>query len=237
MYRESVKIVAVVLLLGGVYLGWMEAKKPGRFPLQEIHLEGVVNSDVEEALKVIKTDKGVNLFTINLTEVKNSLLTLPWIRTVRVKRVFPNALAINLSEKIAVCMGKKDGRLHLLDEYGARIKQLEAKDPLVFPVVATTDLNRERPAKIVWLINLLGRHPWLKDRVSEATGYAGDRWVLYTKKGIKLLLSADAEKELALLLRLQKRYDILNRQVRQIELRIPGRVAVRMIKPDFEMPL
>ncbi|MBF0379940.1 MAG: FtsQ-type POTRA domain-containing protein [Magnetococcales bacterium] len=235
MYHKTVKIVAVILLLGGVYLGWIEAKKPGRFPLQEIHLEGVVNSDVDEALKIIKIDKGVNLLNIDLTKVKDSLLTLPWIRSVRVKRVYPGTLAINLSEKIAVCMGKEDGRLHLLDEYGARIKQLEAKDPLVFPVVATTDLNRERAAKIVWLINLLGRHPWIKDRVSEATGYAGDRWVLYTKKGIKLLLSADADKELEQLLRLQKRYDILNRQVRQIELRIPGRVAVRMSKPNLEM--
>ena len=225
-------IVAVTCVIGGIYLGWMEAEKPGHFPLQEIHLEGVVNSDVEKALKKISTDKGVNLFTIDLDSVKKNLLTLPWIRTVRVKRVFPNSLSIKLTEKIAVCMGKDEDRLNLLDEYGSTIKLVEPRDPLVFPVVVMSHHTENQPAKVVWLINLLGRHPWLKDRVSEAIGYAGNRWVLYTKNGIKILLSEKADRELELLKRLQKHYDVLSRQIRQVELRIPGRVAVRMAATD-----
>jgi cell division protein FtsQ len=235
MLRKTVTLTAVALVTAGIYFGWLETEKLGYFPLEEIRLEGVVNSDVEQTLDTINIDKGVNLLTIDLESVKKNLLLLPWIRSVRVKRIYPNTLSVNLIEKIAVCMGKGENRLHLLDEYGAHIKLLEAKDPLVFPVVITPERSRDKQAKIVWLVNLLGRHPWIKERISEAVGFAGNRWVLYTKKGVKLLLSADADNELELLMRLQKRYNILNRQVRQIELRIPGRIAVRMNDIEREM--
>jgi cell division protein FtsQ len=228
MLRKIVTILAVTFVIGGIYLGWVEAKKPGRFPLHEIHLEGVANTNVEQALEAIHIDKGVNLFTIDLDSVKKNLLTLPWIRSVRVKRVFPGSLTIELTEKIAVCMGKAGSQLNLLDEYGAVIKPVEVNDPLVFPVVVTANREKDRAAKVVWLINLLGRHPWLKEQVSEVVGYAGSRWVLYTSRGIKILFSENADNELELLKRLHKRYNILGRQVRQVELRIPGRVAVRM---------
>ncbi|MBF0358588.1 MAG: FtsQ-type POTRA domain-containing protein [Magnetococcales bacterium] len=237
MLRKTVTLTAVVLATVTIYFGWVEAAKPGYFPLEEIRLEGVVNSDVEQTLDTINIDKGANLLSIDLDSVKKNLLSLPWIRSVRVKRVFPNTLSVNLTEKIAVCMGKDENRLHLLDEYGTYIKLLEAEDPLIFPVVITPERSRNKQAKIVWLINLLGRHPWIKERISEAVGFAGNRWVLYTKKGVKLLLSADADNELELLMRLQKRYDILNRQVRQIELRIPGRIAVRMYNRETEVAL
>ncbi|MBF0448618.1 MAG: FtsQ-type POTRA domain-containing protein [Magnetococcales bacterium] len=228
MYRKIFMIVALVFIAGGLYLGWNEARKPGRFPLQEIHLEGVVHTDVEQALEIINVDKGTNLFAIDLDSVKKSLSTLPWIRSVQVKRVFPNQMAIQLVEKIAVCMGKQEDRLNILDEYGSVIKWLEPKDPLIFPVVTTPDQKKERPARIVWLINLLGRHPWLKEQISQAIGYAGNRWILYTDKGVKLLLSENADRELDLLMRLQNRYNILNRPIKQVELRIPGRAAVRV---------
>ncbi len=232
MFRKAVFAVALTCVILGGYLGFLELKKPGRFPLRQIHLDGVVNSDVEETLAIINVEKGVNLFTIDLDGVKKNLLTLPWMRTVQVKRVFPDSLSITIKEKVAVCMGKDDERLSLLDEYGLVIKEVEARDPLVFPVVATTGRREERPEKAVWIINLLGRHPWLKEKVSEAIGYAGNRWVLYTDKGIKIILSGNADHELELLMRLQKRYDILNRRVRQVELRIPGRVAVRVAEDD-----
>ncbi|MBF0590191.1 MAG: cell division protein FtsQ/DivIB [Magnetococcales bacterium] len=102
----------------------------------------------------------------------------------------------------------------------------------MFPMVVTNEWSKDGPAKVVWLMNLLGRHPWLKDRITEAIGYAGNRWVLYTNRGVKLLLSNDADRELKFLSRLQKRYAILDRTVRQVELRIPGKAAVRM-KADY----
>ncbi|MBF0454043.1 MAG: FtsQ-type POTRA domain-containing protein [Magnetococcales bacterium] len=228
MLRQIVAAVALVSVVVALFMGWREALRPGRFPLQEIHMEGIVNTDVQGALELIDIDKGTNLFAIDLDSVKKNLLTLPWIRTVQVKRVFPDLLSVKLTEKVAVCMGKEENQLSLLDEYGTAIKELEPGDPLVFPVVVTSEREKNKSARIVWLINLLGRHGWVKEQISEAVGYAGNRWVLYTKKGVRLLLSERADDELELLMRLQRKYDLLNRQIRQVELRIPGRAAVRM---------
>lgn len=228
MVRNIIGFFVMALVAGGGYLGWQEAVSQGRFPLQEIHFTGVNNTNVDKALELIAIDKGTNLFALDLDTVKKNLLTLPWIRSVRVKRVFPNLLSIIVTEKVAVCMGKEDNRLNLFDEYGTTIKHLEAGDPLIFPVVIVPNKGKNLGARVVWLINLLVKHPWLRAQISEAVGYAGNRWVLYTNKGIKLLLSQNADNELELLMRLQKRYNILNRNIKQVELRIPGRAAVRM---------
>ena len=55
----------------------------------------------------------------------------------------------------------------------------------------------------------------------------GGRWTLYTKQGVKVLLSKRTDQELALLKRLQEQYAVLDRKIRQVELRIPGRAMVR----------
>ena len=161
-------------------------------------------------------------------------MALPWVRSARVRRVFPVGLWVEMAEKVAVCTGRDGDRLTLLDEYGMAIKPLEPGDPLVLPVVTTgaggkpsLRSENERPARVVRLINLLGRHGWLRERISEAVELSEDHWTLHTRQGMRLLISHRGNEELALLKRLQDQHRVLDRKVRQVELRIAGRVAVR----------
>lgn len=223
------KRIALAFLLGLVILviqGWNEAKKPGRFPLQEIRLLGVVYTPVDQAMQVIDIKKGTNLLRIDPREVQERLSTLSWVRSVRVKRLFPSTLVAHLVEKIAVGTSREKEQLFLLDEYGVPIKPLSREDPLVFPVVVPAQ-GKEKSVQVVRLLNLLGKNPWLHGRISEAVGLTGGSWTLYTKRGVKLLLSKQPDQELKLLKRLQDQYSILDRRIRQVELRIPGRAAVR----------
>ncbi|MBF0400342.1 MAG: FtsQ-type POTRA domain-containing protein [Magnetococcales bacterium] len=224
--RKQIATLFLIGLLAAGVLGWREANKPGWFPLQEMRISGLANTTVVQATEVVGIEKGVNLLGVEPRSVKSRMETLPWVRSVHVKRQFPSTLIVRVVEKVAVGMVREKDRLFLVDEYGAIIKPLEKTDPLMLPIIVSAP-GEEKAAQVVWLINLLSKHAWLKGRISEAVGLPGGRWALYTKQGVKLLLSQQTDQGLELLRRLQEQFAVLDRKIRQVELRIPGKAMVR----------
>ncbi|MBF0421639.1 MAG: FtsQ-type POTRA domain-containing protein [Magnetococcales bacterium] len=229
MLHRVLILGALLLVVAGSALGWWVASQPGRFALQRIQLSGLNRTTQAEAMEQIRVQAGTNLLWIDPRTIKERVQGLPWVRGVWVRRIFPDTLSVEVTEKIPVCMGVLGEKLVLMDEYGQAIKPYLGSDPLLLPVVRPPP-NKDGPREVVWLINLLDRFPGLKEKISEAVGYAGKRWALYTKNGVRLLISANADQELGLLMKLQGKYKILDRKIRQVELRIPGKVAIR-VKP------
>ncbi|MBF0153829.1 MAG: FtsQ-type POTRA domain-containing protein [Magnetococcales bacterium] len=237
MWSRLLTFFFVVVVAGGVTLGWREARQPGHFQLQEIRLLGRVHTDekvILGALRDIGIVQGTNLLRIDPRLVLEKMATLPWIRKVRIERIYPDVLAIAMVEKVAVCMSRQGEQLTLLDEYGKPIKSLEKGDPLRMPVVFRKESVLESET-VVSLMNLLGKHPWLREQLSEAISIPGDRWIMYTKKGVRILFSQRAEAEMNLLRQLQDRYRILDRRVRQVDMRVSGLVAVRPLPAEKQL--
>ncbi|MEO5339366.1 MAG: FtsQ-type POTRA domain-containing protein [Magnetococcus sp. MYC-9] len=224
--HRSFALFVLMALVGLAYLGWREVNKPGWLPVQEVRLSGLVNTPAAQAMEAVGTEKGSNLLGVNPRTVQTRMESLPWVRSASVKRQFPATLLVRVVERVAVGMIRDKDRLFLVDEYGTPIKPLEKSDPLMLPIIVPAP-GEERGAQVVWLINLLAKHAWLRDRISEAVGLPGGRWTLYTKQGVKLLLSKRTDQELELLRRLQEQYAVLDRKIRQVELRIPGKAMVR----------
>ncbi|MBF0624507.1 MAG: FtsQ-type POTRA domain-containing protein [Magnetococcales bacterium] len=224
-------LIGGLVLLGAALpvLGWYLVRETRQLDLEVIRLEGRVHTremDLRQTLRDLGVVRGANLLTIDPGMVRDRLARFPWVRDLRVSRVFPDTLSIRLEEKSAVCLGQRDGQLVLLDEYGHYIKPMEPDDPMRLPVVSRRGGPLES-GEIVALMNSLGQHPWLRDRLSEAVGMPGDRWTLYTREGVRILFSKRMEAEMGLLRQLQDRYRILDRQVRQVDLRVSGQAAVR----------
>ncbi|MBF0161235.1 MAG: FtsQ-type POTRA domain-containing protein [Magnetococcales bacterium] len=224
--RKQIALLTIIVLFLGSILVWHEVNKPGWFPLQELQISGLVSTPVDAATEAAGLLKGNNLLAVSPKTVQARMARLPWVRSVHVKRQFPSTMLIRVVERVAVGMVREEGRLFLVDEHGATIKPLEKSDPLMLPIIVAAP-GEEKEAQVVWLINLLGRHAWLRNRISEAVGIPGGRWILYTKQGVKLLFSQRTDQELELLRRLQEQYAVLDRKVRQVELRIPGKAMVR----------
>ncbi|MBF0369911.1 MAG: FtsQ-type POTRA domain-containing protein [Magnetococcales bacterium] len=227
MWRNLLKKSILLALVGICLLIGYEARKPGRLPFQELRLLGADNSPIEQVVTTMEIRKGTNMLRIEPQTVRERLIELPWVRDARVSRQFPDILEVELLEKVAVATSREGEKLFLVDEYGLFIKPLESHERPILPVVTTLVDEKKRSERIVELMNLLGEHEWLKVRLSEAVGLPGHRWALYTRQGIKLLLSQMPQQELHLLRLLQKRFKILDRQVRQVDLRIAGVAVVR----------
>ncbi|OSM07056.1 cell division protein FtsQ/DivIB [Magnetofaba australis] len=237
MTRSTLIGALFIVLAAAAVFGWQAAHAPGRFPLQEIRIEGALHTDVEATVSALGIDKARNMLRIDPIALRTALLERPWVKEAQVSRRFPSTLDINLTEKRALCMSREGETLYLLDEAGRRIKAAEPGDPLILPVI-TDDFSapNERPERVTQFMTALEERPWLKTRLSEVTALPGGRWVLYTREGVRLLLSNRLESELKLLNALQNRYRILDRRIRQVDLRVAGRAAVRPLEKEESGP-
>ena len=76
---------------------------PGLFPLRSVHLGAVPQRVVaEEVLAVARNEVQGNFFTVDIERLRQSLEKLPWVRSVTIRREFPDRLAVQLEEHQAL---------------------------------------------------------------------------------------------------------------------------------------
>lgn len=226
MWRNLLTWVVLLAMGAAGWLGWIQAQQPGRFPLRDVRLVGAVQTRPDQVLTALGFDRGINILTVDPEEIQRKMLTLPWVRKAVVDRILPDRLLIAIEEKNAVATGRTGENLVVLDEYGTVIKPLSPGEPLQPPIISFT-AGDSAAAEVVHFLNLLSRHPWLKERLSEAVSLSAERWVLYTREGMRILLSRQGDHALETLHRLQDQYKILDRNILQVDLRVAGRVAIR----------
>ena len=88
----------------------VQLQKPDTLPIRKIHALGTFEHINEETLRSVvgQTLKG-GYFTVNVDEVQHAVTALPWIAQASVRRVWPDTLAINVTEQKAIAMWAKGG--------------------------------------------------------------------------------------------------------------------------------
>ncbi len=76
---------------------------PGVFPLRSARLNVTPQRvDTEQVLQVLRSEAQGNLVTVDIGRLRRSLEQLPWVRSVNIRREFPDRLAVVLEEHQAL---------------------------------------------------------------------------------------------------------------------------------------
>ena len=76
---------------------------PGLLPLRSVHLDATPQRvDAQEVLAVARNEVRGNFFTVDIKRLRQSLEKLPWVRSVTIRREFPDRLAVQLEEHQAL---------------------------------------------------------------------------------------------------------------------------------------
>ncbi len=76
---------------------------PGLFPLHSVRLSAAPQRVVaQEVLAVARNEVRGNFFTVDIERLRQSLEKLPWVRSVTIRREFPDRLAVQLEEHRAL---------------------------------------------------------------------------------------------------------------------------------------
>jgi cell division protein FtsQ len=113
-------VVAVALLIwGGTELvQWL--LQPTTFPLQRVRVEGVLRyvppAEIEERLGPLVT---TGFFSVDVAAVQQAAEEIPWIASATVRRIWPDALRVELNEHHPIA---QSGSGELLSERGVRFR-------------------------------------------------------------------------------------------------------------------
>ncbi len=104
------------------------------FEASAIEIEGTRRLSDQDILKQAELDLGVNILSVSLKTVQDSLVGHPWIATARVGRNLPDRLTITITEREPMAVLDL-GERFLLDTRGEIFKRCDTQDPRNLPVV------------------------------------------------------------------------------------------------------
>lgn len=130
---DALRRVLLFLISAGA-LAWFVSflQNPNTLPIQKIQALGTFTMVNESMLRdvVAKTVSG-GYFNVNVDEVQQAVEALPWVYQASVGRVWPDTIAINVTEQTALASWATGG---IVNTQGTLFKPVETIRPLTLPV-------------------------------------------------------------------------------------------------------
>jgi len=245
--RRWLILAAGVAGLGGAAGGFVYASKQGLLPplvellapasetvvlasaalgmrVQEIFVEGRVETAAAAVLSALAVKDGTPMLAVDVAAAKARIEALPWIKTAAVERRLPETIFVRLVERQPLAVWQYQGRHRLIDRDGAEIAGADVARFGHLPLVVGAEADKQAAA----LIGLLSVEPDLQKRVNAAVRVGARRWTLRLDNGIDILLpEQNAGAAWTRLAELEREHKVLDRNVINIDLRLPDRMIVR----------
>ncbi len=169
-FKASLKIsagIAALLLVSFIFIfGYDFLTQTDYFKAESFSVTGIDKLTKEQVLKQARLDKGVNILSVNLSEVRKRLTAHLWIAEAEVSRELPSKIHIRIKEQKALAVIDLE-RKFLINTTGEIFKEVSATDPDNLPIVSGlefSDINvleetRSLPFDAVMQVLKLGQNP------------------------------------------------------------------------------
>lgn len=197
-----------------------------QFNLEKVIVEGHIRTRIEDVNRQLNLKRGMKIFEVNLEQEKEAVLALPWVKTVRIERHLPTHILISLTEKTPIAVWQNKKRYLPIDEDGNPI--LDDKTVLKNLLLV---VGEDAPAHTPELVSLLKEYPEIGTVSRAAVRVGNRRWNLYlndAENGLEIRLpETDIKAALERLKTFKEEGDILNRDLKVIDLKLPDRLIVK----------
>lgn len=195
------------------------------FSIDTITFSGVDQLNRQEVLDASGVTERNSLIFLNAASVRDRLKAVPLVRDVTVRKLFPNSLFFDVTERKAAAIWQKDGQLSVVAADGVAIDQVHDARFNGLPFIVGPAAN-EHLGEFNDLVAFSGE---LRDHI-KAGVYVGERrWTLQTDAGVELMLpEVDPKGALASFLAFERSAKLLDKDVITLDLRIPGRITARL---------
>lgn len=197
--------------------------------VSEIEVEGRQTTDTATILAALDAHAGSPILSVNPVRAKQQLEALPWVRSAAIERRLPGTLHVRLVERKPLAVWQRDGRQELIDRDGTVIPVTDLSRFAKLPTVVGGDAARRGAAE---LIDELAGQPDLAARVTALVRVGDRRWNVRIDNAIDVMLPEDdAAGAWSKLAALERASQVLQRDVKAVDLRLPDRLVVRVNDP------
>lgn len=195
-------------------------------------VDGVVTDELNRAAEQAGSDKAPQAL-VDVSAIRRRLLKFGWVKDARVSRRLPDTLVIDIVERSPAALWQSQGELALIDGEGVVLDRVPVNEMPDLPLLIGPGANGQEQQ----LGRLMAAVPTLKPQLASATWIGGRRWDLNFQSGEKLALPEGEDAARAALVkfaRLDKQGGLLGRGIVRFDLRIPGKMIVRLPRSPGE---
>ena len=197
------------------------------FKLEKLKLDGRKRSSKEKIMSSLSIKMNTPILNINIQELKQNILQVPWIKNAKVSRKFPNEIHIYIEEYKPSAIWQFRKEIIILDRDGYHIERIQNKDShnnLLLVYGDEADLNLSE------FIDALENFPSIRKRIGHVTFIGKRRWDLHFKEGVKIQLPMGNTYDVLLELDQHlKDYNLIEKGHKKIDLRIKGEISTDRI--------
>ncbi len=195
------------------------------FGINEIVVTGNKELSREEVVALSGLSGRDSVAFLDVGAVRDTLKREPLIADADVRKLLPDKLAINVTERQPFALWQLDGAVKVIAADGTVIDDLRDERFTRLPFVVGPGANK----RVKEYAALLEAVPDIRSQVRAGMLIAERRWTLKLKNGVDVKLpeenTADALRKLAFL---NKTDRVLSKDIILVDLRVPGRVAFRL---------
>ncbi len=204
------------------------------YTVENLYLEGRNRTPLEEINKALDIDKKTPILRLPLDEIRTRLEKIESVKYAAIERALPDTLYVRVVEREPVALWQHQGKIALVDDNGVVMNGLDMTPYKSLPLIVGDDA----PKHVTELLAMLLAQPDLAKRFAAAVWVGERRWNIKIKpsnnaedgaEDIEVRLpekdSLAAWKHLA---ELQKKQQVLDRDIKVIDLRIDGRLFIKL---------
>ncbi|MFL6721956.1 MAG: cell division protein FtsQ/DivIB [Sphingomonas sp.] len=195
-------------------------------------VDAVVTDELHRAAAEAGSDKAPQAL-VDVVGIRRRLLGYGWVKDARVSRRLPDSLAIDIVERTPAALWQSEGRLALIDADGVVLDRVAVDKMPDLPLLIGPGANSQEQQ----LTRLMADVPTLRPQLASATWVGGRRWDLSFQSGETLALPEGEDPAKAALIkfaRLDKESGMLGHGLVRFDLRVPGKMIVRLPRAPGE---
>ena len=170
---------------------------------------------------------------VDVGAIRSQLLRFGWVKDARVARRLPDTLVIDIVERTPAALWQNKGQLALIDREGIVLDQVPIAKMPDLPLLIGARANMQSQQ----LDRLMDSVPTLKPQLASATWVGQRRWDLSLQSGETIALPEGeqaARESLTKFAKADRSQGLLGRGVVRFDLRIPGKMIVRLPRAPGE---
>ena len=235
LFVVAIAGVALVALDVPAKLGEAAGEAVGNagFRVKSVDIQGLKQMDPRPVYDIALDQRTTAMPLVDVSGIRNRLLQFGWVKDARVSSRFPDTLVIDIVERKAAALWQNDEGLSLIDAEGVVLDRVPVSRMPDLPLLVGKGAN----AQAVPLERLLDKVPALKAQLVSAKWIGQRRWDLSFQSGETVLLpegEAAATSALAKFAKMDKSAGLLGRGILRFDLRIPGKMTVRLPRDPGE---
>lgn len=218
---------ATILWREAIYNELINASVDSGLRLEEIKIEGRINTDQIALAKAINTPWYSPMLTLDIDRIHKDVTALGWVRHAVVRRALPDTLEITIEERNALALYQNDEGHLVIDEYGEIIHGTRPEAFTHLPVIK----GPGAPDKAKDVLAMLKAEDALFADVWSLTYQSGRRWDVYLRNNIRIQLpEMNAEEAWSKLAEMDRKHKLTQRDIINIDLRVPDKLVIRQAR-------